>query len=387
MDKLGVAVIGTGAISSVHIDAYQQFKDICEIRILCDISKDKAQNMKENKNLKISEVLEDWKKILKRNDIDIISLCLPPNMHASVAIPMLEAGKHVLVEKPMALSLNQCDKMIKAAKENEVYLSVVSQNRYKTPMMKVKKIIDAGLAGQILSATVNSLWWRGSNYYDLWWRGKWENEGGGCMISHAVHHVDLLQWMIGMPDKITAVISNNAHSNSECEDYAIAILQYPEMTAQITASLLSHDEKQEMIFQAEKARLSIPWEPAASYPLENGFPKENENFLEKIQTRYDTLPVLEMEGHLAQIKNLLDAIEDKDSLLIDGNEGRKSIELIMAIYKSAYMKKPVSLPISTDDDFYYSEKFVNLMPRFNKKTYSKKNFKKNDITLGRDVGK
>ena len=131
---------------------------------------------------------------------------MPPSEHAQAAIFMLEAGKHVLIKKPMALSLVDCDRIIKASAGSKKLLSVISQNRYKVPVMKVKRLIDEQAGERILFCTVNSLWWRGENYYDLWWRSRWETEGGGCLINHAVHHVDLLQWMVGMPSKVTAVI-------------------------------------------------------------------------------------------------------------------------------------------------------------------------------------
>lgn len=388
MSRLGVAILGTGAIAGVHIDAYKQFADRCEIRVLCDMFKDKAQKIKESKNLDQANVLEDWHEILTRDDIDIISLCLPAGEHGKVSVPLLEAGKHVLVEKPMAPSLAECDAMIEASKKSGAILGAVSQNRYKIPVMKVKKLIEAKVTGRVLLATVNSLWWRGANYYDLMWRGRWSTESGGVVMSHAVHHLDMLQWMIGMPEKVTAVIANNAHGNSECEDIAVAILQYPGMTAQLTTTLVSHDEEQEMTFQTEKARLSIPWKPAASKALGNGFPTADSDVLKELQAKYDALPELELEGHPAQIKNFLDAVEGKDALLIDGAEGRKTIELIMAIYKSAYTGEAAVLPLSPADDFYSKERVAQLMPHFNEKTINKDMVEGNTaITLGRNVGK
>ena len=388
MSRLGVAIIGTGAIAGIHIGAYQQFADRCEIRALCDMFKDKAQRIKESNNLDQADVFEDWHKILTRDDIDIVSLCLPAGEHRKIAVPLLLAGKHVLIEKPMAPSLAECDAMIEASQKSGAILSVVSQNRYMIPVMKVKKLIEEEAAGRVLFATVNSLWWRGENYYDLAWRGRWSTEGGGVVMSHAIHHLDMLQWMIGMPEKVTAVIANNAHRNSECEDIAVAILHYPDKTAQLTTTLVSHDEEQGMIFQTEKACLSIPWKPAASKALGNGFPTENSGVLKELQAKYDALPELELEGHPAQIGNFLDAVEGKDALLIDGNEGRKAIELIMAIYKSAYTGSATVLPISPMGDFYSKERVARIMPHFHEKTLNKDTFEENTIiTLGRNLGK
>ena len=141
----------------------------------------------------------------------------------------------------------------------------------------------------MLFATVNSLWWRGENYYDIWWRGTWEKESGGCVTNHAVHHIDLLQWMLGMPQTVDAVIANVGHSNSECEDVATAVLRYPQTMVQLTASLVTHNEAQELIFQGEKASVSVPWQVSAAKALPNGFPEEDTATEQAIQQQYDCL--------------------------------------------------------------------------------------------------
>ena len=386
MSKIGIAIIGTGAIAKAHIGGYQRLRDRCEILALCDIFPEKAQALAEELHLEAS-VYKDYHDMLSRDDIHVVSVCLPPSVHAEISIACLNAGKHVLVEKPMAPSLEECDAMIEAADNNQVILSPVAQNRFKTPMMKVKRMLDEGVAGKVLHTVVNSLWWRGQNYYDIWWRGTWEKEGGGCTTSHAVHHLDLLQWMVGMPQEVTAVISNVGHDNSECEDIAIAILRYPGMLAQMTASIVTHDEGQELIFQTERARLSLPWQLHASKALENGFPERNSSVEQELQAYYDSLPELIVEGHAAQIENLINAIEEKETLLIDGKEGRNTMELIMAIYKSSVTKAPVALPLARNDIFYTRAGLLSAMPHFHEKTRSIDNFTTSTITLGRDVGK
>ena len=131
--------------------------------------------------------------------------------------------------------------MIQAAEKSGRILASIAQNRYKIPMMKVKKILESGTAGRVLHATANSSWWRGQNYYDLWWRGTWKAEAGGCTMNHAVHHIDLLRWAMGMPEEVTAIFTNANHENSETEDLSIAILHYPNgALAQITASIVDH---------------------------------------------------------------------------------------------------------------------------------------------------
>lgn len=378
-------MIGAGAIAAVHIDAYLALSDECQITKICDIYVEKAQKLICEKGLH-AEAVSSMEDVMQDPSIHAVSICLPPSLHSGIAVQALKYGKHVLVEKPMASSLEECDAMIKAAESSGCILSVVCQNRFKTPMQKVKQMIEERAAGAILHTAVNSLWWRGGSYYDLWWRGTWESECGGCMTSHAVHHIDLMQWMVGMPTRVTAVLSNVAHYNSECEDIGIAILEYPGMLAQITSSLITHGEEQEMIFQGETGRLSIPWKTAAEKALENGFPEHDEQKRAALEQRYQELPELSEEGHTAQVKNFLEAIQGKAPIQIDGHEGRKSIEIIMAIYKSASSGQSVLLPIQEEDPFYRKETMIVSMPRFFQKTKSVENFETDQITLGRNVG-
>jgi len=384
---IGIGIMGSGAIAQSHADAFLEFPGRCEVRAVCDLYTDKAQSLIDKKGMKNAKAYKDINEVLSLKEINAISICLPPASHAETAIKALDAGIHVLVEKPMATSLAECDAMIAAAQKSGEILSPVAQNRFKSPNARVKTLIKEGIAGKVLYAAVNSLWWRGSNYHDIWWRGTWDNECGGCVTSHAVHHIDLLLWMLGKPDRVTSIITNVGHDNSECEDLAMAILEYPGMLAQLTASLVNHDEMQELVFQAEKGRLSVPWATAANKPLPNGFPLENTEVKEAIQKRYDSIPALEREGHSAQVANFLDAIEGKDALAITGADGRSAIELIMAIYKSSLTRQAVVLPIDRNDEFYTREGMTRAMPRFNKKTRNVENFATTEITLGRNVGK
>jgi predicted dehydrogenase len=383
----GIAILGAGAIASVQADAFLRFSDQCQIRAVCALHLDKAQCLIERKGLSVATAYEGIDDVLSRNDIDAVSICTPPGAHTEAVVKALQAGKHVLVEKPMAPSLAECDQMIQAAKASGKVLSPIAQNRYKTPYYKMASLLKSGVGGPIKHAIVNSLWWRGQNYYDIWWRGTWGSESGGCVMNHAVHHLDLLLWMAGMPKRVTAVIANVAHDNSECEDLGIAILEYNGFLAQMTASLVTHDEDQEIVFQTEKGRLSVPWKTAASLALPNGFPEADSEGISRLEHEYERLPALDLEGHPAQIKNFLDAIHGRGKLLITAQDGRNVIELIMAIYKAAQSHTPVSFPISQDDTFYRHGSMAAAMPRFHQKTKSVERSEALDIKLGRDVGK
>lgn len=383
---IGVAIVGTGAIAGVHVDAYQQFPDRCEIRALSDITSAKAERLAKEKNLESAKVYADFRATIDRPEIDLVSICVPPSVHAEIAVYALNAGKHVLVEKPMASSLEQCDAMLAAAERTGRRLSVVAQNRFKTPMVRMKRILEDRRAGRIFHVTVNSYWWRGQSYYDLWWRGTWQQEVGGCTINHAVHHADLLLWMMGLPEKVIAYFANLNHLNSETEDFSTAVLVYPNgFVAQLTASLVHHGEEQEMVFQAEKARISIPWKICASTELDNGFPQQDAETERILQELYESIPPCRHDGHAGQVENVLTSIAFGDDLVVDGLAGRRTVELIMGIYKAAQSGSAVSLPLSKRDPFYRTETMLPLMPRFHRKTRSRDDFDTSTITLGRQV--
>ncbi len=379
---LKVAIIGTGAICPSHVKGYLQFPSKCKIVALCDIYPEKAKKIKEDFNLN-ANVYDNYQDLVEKEEVDLISVCTPPYTHADIAIHSLDAGKHVLVEKPMASSLEECDAMVNAAKQNNKILSVVAQNRFTTPMMKLKNVLETELMGPILHTQVDSFWWRGHSYYDLWWRGTWEKEGGGCTLNHAVHHIDIFQWMRGMPSEITAVTSNTAHDNAEVEDISVAIGRYQDGSlAQITSSVVHHGEEQQLIFQGKKARVSVPWKVKASVSKENGFPNEDPQLEQLLTEAFESQPDLEHEGHQGQIENVLDAIIENKSVLVDGVQGRQTLELITAIYESANYQRMVELPLTKESPYYTREGILKNAKHFYEKGASIENFSDTEITTG-----
>jgi UDP-N-acetyl-2-amino-2-deoxyglucuronate dehydrogenase len=384
---LKVAIVGAGAISDKHIQGYLQFKDKVQIVSLVDSYPDKARKKADKYGLDAS-IFDGHQELLAAVEFDLASVCTPPFAHAPVTIDLLNHGKHVLVEKPMATCLQECDEMIAAAKENQRLLSVVAQKRFKTPWMKLKQVVASGKIGKIIHAQIDSFWWRGGNYYDLWWRGTWEKEGGGCTMNHAVHHIDLFQWIVGYPSELQSVLANLNHDNSEVDDFSTSILFYKNGTlGQVSASLVHHGEKQKMVVQGERAMISIPWEVQAFKQLENGFPEENPEVSAEIQSHYESLPDLSHSDHAGQIANLLSAIEGKGELVVDGQEGRKTLELVTAIYKSGIEGRRVELPLLPQDPFYTRKGILDLAPHFHEKTRSVENFAIDEITFARDVDK
>jgi predicted dehydrogenase len=388
-----VAIIGTGNISQLHINGYLAFPQRCRITHLVDIFPEKAEKKNSECNLG-AKVSASHKEILNAQDIDLVSICTPPFCHAEIAVDFLTAGKNVLVEKPMAASLEECDAMISAALKSGKMLSVIAQNRFRDPISGLKKVLDSKMIGKIVHAQIESLWWRGHSYYDLWWRGTWEKEGGGCTLNHAVHHIDMLCWMLGLPKKVSAVISNASHDNAEVEDISVAVLQYDGglcskgALAQVTSSVIHHGEEQQIVFQGEKARVSAPWKVTANIAQPNGFPakEQNEELIAALNNFYESLPKLDHVMHEGQIDNVLSALETGAKPAIGGEDGRRTIELIAAIYKAGTEQRAVELPMKKDDPFYTVKGIMENVPRFYKKSASVNDLDGN-ITTGSDYKK
>lgn len=388
---LKIAIIGTGNISHNHIQGYLEFADRCQIVALVDIYPEKAEEKKRQYGLTNVKVYASHEEILGDTEIDVFDVCTPPYVHAEISINALNAGKHVLCEKPMAASLQECDAMISAAKESGKTLSIIAQNRFTDAFWRLKKVLDSGETGKVCHAQVDSFWWRGHSYYDLWWRGTWEKEAGGCTLNHAVHHIDAIQWMLGFPSEVVSMITNAAHDNAEVEDLSAAIFKYDTgALTQLTASVVHHGEDQKIVIQGEKARISAPWDKYASISAPNGFPiderdTDRENQLEDI---YQSIPKLTYTLHIGQIDNFLTALETGTAPLIDGVQGKRSLELIAAIYKSAITRSIVSLPLASTDPFYQTGGLVSLAPHFYEKSASVENFANEDaIPLGKNMDK
>lgn len=376
-----VAIIGTGGISNAHIGAYLKFPERCKIVALVDIVPEKAEQMKARYGLTDARVYASHKEILSRENIDLADVCTPPYVHAAISVDCLRAGMNVVCEKPMAASLEECDAMIKARDESGKKLSIIAQNRFRQPIRNLKALLDSGIAGKVRSAQVDSFWWRGHCYYDLWWRGTWKTEGGGCTLNHAVHHIDMLLWMMGLPETVTSVLGNVAHDNAEVEDLSMSILRYPGALAQLTASVVHHGEEQQLVFQCEKAKIAAPFQCFAALSKPNGFPERNEALEKEIADFTDAQPRIRWEGHDGQLENVLTALETGGPVAIGGEDGRRTIELITAVYQSGATDQTVRLPISRDDPFYTVAGMMAHMPHFYEKTTAAASLD-GDITLG-----
>jgi predicted dehydrogenase len=283
----------------------------------------------------------------------------------------------------MAPSVADCDEMLAAAAASGKVLAAVAQNRFRNDLRPVKATIDSGLLGPIAHLQVDSAWWRGLPYYDLDWRGTWASEGGGPTLNHAIHHVDLLLWMLGAPERVTAAMVNAWHDNAEVEDLSIALWQWPRTIATLTASVVHHGEKQAFVVQGRDASVAQPWSVIADASAPNGFGLAggNPELVERIEALAAALPRLEHEGHPGQILDLLDALAEGRAPAITGDDGRRTVEMVSAIYAAAIDGRPVDVPLAADDPWYTGDALLERAPRYHEKTGHAKSLS-GTITMG-----
>ncbi|MCW6007242.1 Gfo/Idh/MocA family oxidoreductase [Micromonospora sp. CPCC 205371] len=380
---LKVGIIGAGGIAGTHIGGYQEFADECRIVAICDVTPARAKERRAKFGLDETRVYDSAEAMLAGEELDLVSITTPPSTHAELTITALRAGVNVLVEKPMAASLQECDAMLATAAESGKMLSVVAQNRFRDDMATLKEVLESGLIGTVSHVQVNALWWRGRTYYDLWWRGTWASEGGGCTLNHAIHHIDLLLWMLGRPTSVTAVLANAQHDNAEVEDLSVAILQYDRALAEITSSVVHHGEEQAIVVHGQRARVSQPWHAMAETEQPNGFPAPGGNpklvaELNELAEAHRPLPHL---GHAGQIGDVLRALRAGRPPAVDGVDGRNAVELVTAIYKSSIERRSVEFPLAQDDPYYRFGALAQRAPRFFEKTAAIRDLP-GDITVG-----
>ncbi|REJ07506.1 gfo/Idh/MocA family oxidoreductase [Microbacterium bovistercoris] len=368
---LRIGIIGTGGIADAHIGGYLAFGEQCQIVALADVLPGRATQKAEAFGLDAA-AYDDPAAMIADADLDVVSICTPPSTHAALAIAALDAGIHVLVEKPMAPSLEECDAMLAAQERSGRLLSVVAQNRFRDDLATLKHVVGSGILGSISHVRVDSAWWRGLPYYDLWWRGTWEKEGGGCTLNHAIHHIDLLLWLLGRPAEVTAMLANTQHDNAEVEDLSVAVLRYDTGLAQLTSSVVHHGEQQEIVIQGANARISQPWSVAAERSRPDGFPEPDGDarLVDRIETLVAEREPLTHHGHAGQIGDLLAAIREGRDPISTGQDGRNAVEVVTAIYKAGFEHEFVALPLPASDPYYRAGQLVAHAPHFHEKQRS-----------------
>ncbi|MDP8232042.1 MAG: Gfo/Idh/MocA family oxidoreductase [Candidatus Zophobacter franzmannii] len=343
MSKLRFGLIGCGRISKNHFESIKLIED-AEFVACCDVIEERAKTASETYN--IPNYYLDYHEMMKTEKLDAVSICTPSGTHPLIGAEVAEYKVNVVTEKPMAINITDADNLIKACDKHGVHLFVVKQNRLNATMQLLKKAIDKGRFGKIYLVQSNVFWQRPQNYYDsAKWRGTWEFDGGAFM-NQASHYVDAIYWLIGNVESVMAETAT-LERNIEAEDTGVAILKFRSgVVATINVTMLTYPKNFEgsITILGEKGTVKIGG--VAINNVEKWEFAEYDDDDKLITDSNYQPPNIYGFGHIPYYQNVVDVLAGKAVPKTDGRDGRKSVEIIQAIYKSSRDKVKVSLPLS-----------------------------------------
>ena len=340
MSKLGFAVVGCGNIAEHHINGVLGTKET-ELICVVDNVEAKAKALAEKYKVKY---YTDIKEMLKDKAVNVVTIALPSGLHMEVAIAAMEAGKDVLSEKPLDVTLEKIDKMIAVKNKTKRHLAGIFQSRFYESSLSIKKAIDEGKLGKLVLGDAYNKWWRSPEYYkSAGWRATWELDGGGALMNQAIHAIDLLQFFMGEVEAVTAYCETLVHK-IQVEDTAIAILRFKNGalgTLEGTTSVNPGEERKHEI-HGTKGTVILDGYEKVIWKLE-GQPETVTGG--KLAGGVADPKALAFNGHIMQFNAFTKALLAGEVPPISAEQSRKSVELILAIYKSAREKREVKLPL------------------------------------------
>ncbi|PLC51585.1 oxidoreductase [Pollutimonas subterranea] len=339
---LKFALVGCGRISKRHAELLGKNQIAgAELAAVCDIVEERAASTAEHFNV---PGFIDMHRMMREIDIDVVVVLTESGHHARHVKELAPYGKHIVVEKPMALTLDDADDMIKACDRARIKLFVVKQNRFNVPVMKLRESLERGRFGKLVMGTVRVRWCRPQSYYDQdAWRGTWALDGG-VLTNQASHHVDLLEWMMGEVDSVVAM-SSTALAHIEAEDTAVVILHFRNGALgciEATTAVRPKDLEGSISILGEKGAVEIGGFAVNEMKVWNFVEPEPED--DEVMEKYSVNPPnVYGFGHQAYYGHVVDCIVNQKRHMVDGLEGRKSLELINAIYESIETGREVKL--------------------------------------------
>jgi predicted dehydrogenase len=328
---LGFGVIGCGRISLRHMQSISSISG-AKLTAVADVIESRAQKYVPEYHV---DAYTDYRRILDRKDIDVVNICTPSGMHAKMAIEAMQAGKHVIVEKPMALTLGDADAMIAASKTTGKKLCVVLQNRYNPPMQDLKKLVDSNALGRLLLGVATVRWYRPQEYYEDGWHGTWAMDGGALM-NQSIHHIDALQWLLGNVERVFSYTTTLAHK-MEAEDLGVAVLKFKNgALGTIEGSTVTYPENLEgsVALFGENGSVKVggtALNRKVLWKVEGGLQHESEMIM------HDQVDPSNVYGqsHRMVFEDMVHAIIEGRIPKTNGIESRRSLALVLALYESA----------------------------------------------------
>jgi predicted dehydrogenase len=342
-------IIGLGMISHFHVKAIQAMKG-GRLVAVASRSTEKAEEFAKQYGV---EGVGSYRALVERDDIDIVTICTPSGAHLEPVVMAAEHGKHVLCEKPLEVTLPRVDRMIEICRKHRVRLGGIFPSRTSEVYQRIKQGVDAGRLGRVTLGSAYVKWWRPQAYYDsAAWRGTWTLDGGGCLMNQGIHTIDLLQWLMGPAVEVRAFTACLAHTRLEVEDAAAAVIRFKSGALGVieaaTSAWPGHAKKIELC--GDQGGVATREDDLVTWTFAK--PVKGDAALMRRLGARDTgrggaadPKAISFVPHQRQFEEFVAALRAGRTPMVDGVEGRKAVELILAVYRSARTGKTVKLPL------------------------------------------
>lgn len=341
--SLTLGLVGAGAAGKLHATALEKVEG-ANLSVVHNRSSNKGEEFASSWDI---DYIENYEEIVSMEELDIVDVCTATGTHSKFAIPAAEAGKHLIIEKPLETSPEKCEEIIVAARKNDVEIAVIFQNRFKDSVHIIRKALETNRLGQLVLGTAKINWYRPPEYYKNNWKGTKELDGGGALINQGIHTIDLLQWLMGEVNTITGQIKTLAH-DIEGEDVGVATLEFNNGSlGTITGSTASYPGLDEKLgIYGTKGSIELTGNRITTWEMS----EENEAN-EKIQKEKNpegksgaSNPTdINSENHRKQLQEIVDSLREGRIPPVSGREAKKSVRLINAIYESSRTDKSIDL--------------------------------------------
>lgn len=358
-ERIRFGVLGCGVIGPHHAQAIAGLPDDAVLVAVADRHLDRVEKLARQYSVAAYSSLNE---LLSHPELDAVCICTPSGEHAAAGIAALDAGKHVVVEKPVDVTLEAIDRLRAARRSEAQKVAVISQHRFDTSTRIVRDAVVQGRFGRLTVGTAQVRWWRSQAYYDGGaWRGSWQLDGGGALMNQSIHTIDLLQWIMGSVIEVSAYTGLLAHERIEVEDTAVAILRFANgalgviegTTAAypgLTARLEVHGNQGSAIIDSDELvyfHSASAGEAGAAYGASGGGNQVadvlNQSAADPAGPAAGADPASLSMAHRDQIRDFIEAIREDREPLVNIEEGLKPVAIILAIYESARSGRPVAI--------------------------------------------
>lgn len=341
--SVGFGVVGCGVVADYHIGAIVDTQN-ARLAAVSDVVEARAREVGEQRGC---PWYTDFREMFASSDVDVVCICTPSGIRIPIATEAAAAGKHLVIEKPIDVSLENADRIIRAAAEAGVELMCIFQLRYGEAVNKVRQAVQAKKLGKVTLGDAYIKWFRPQEYYDsAAWRGTWDMEGGGALMTQGIHTVDLLQWIMGPVKRVSARMGALVH-DIEVEDTVVATLEYESgALGVIEATTTCHPGMPARLeFSGSGGTIAMEADQITVWDIEGEEGPVADAGGSDVAKAASDSKTFGTEGHKVQIAEMVRVVTDGEHPLIDGPEGRRALELILAIYQSARTGEAVELPL------------------------------------------